>query len=88
MSRQDLFGLLFQPGFSTVDEITEYSGRGVGMDVVKSNISALSGIIDVDSTYGQGTEISLTLPITLAIIKALVVHIQGRDYAIPLTSVL
>jgi two-component system chemotaxis sensor kinase CheA len=88
LSRQDLFGLLFQPGFSTVDEITEYSGRGVGMDVVKSNISALSGIIDVDSTYGQGTEISLTLPITLAIIKALVVHIQGRDYAIPLTSVL
>ncbi len=88
LSRQDLFGLLFQPGFSTCDEITEYSGRGVGMDVVKSNISALSGIIDVDSIYGQGTEIRLTLPITLAIIKALVVHIQGRDYAIPLTSVL
>ncbi len=88
LSHQDLFGLIFHPGFSTCDEITEYSGRGVGMDVVKSNISALSGIIDVDSTYGQGTEIRLTLPITLAIIKALVVHIQGRDYAIPLTSVL
>lgn len=88
LSRQDLFGLLFHPGFSTREEVSEYSGRGVGMDVVKNNISALSGIIDIDSTYGQGTKISLTLPITLAIIKALVVHIQGRDYAIPLTSVL
>jgi two-component system chemotaxis sensor kinase CheA len=88
LTRQDLFGLLFQPGFSTRDEVSEFSGRGVGMDVVKNNISALSGIIDIDSTYGEGTEISLTLPITLAIIKALVVHIQGRDYAIPLTSVL
>ncbi len=88
LSRQDLFGLLFQPGFSTRDEVSEFSGRGVGMDVVKNNISALSGIIDIDSTFGQGTKISLTLPITLAIIKALVVQIQGRDYAIPLTSVL
>ncbi len=87
-SRQNLFALLFHPGFSTRDEVSEYSGRGVGMDVVKNNISVLSGIIDIDSTYGQGTEISLTLPITLAIIKALVVCIQGRDYAIPLTSVL
>ncbi len=88
ISRRNLFGLLFHPGFSTRDEVSEYSGRGVGMDVVKNNISALSGIIDIDSTYGQGTQISLTLPITLAIIKALVVRIQGRDYAIPLTSVL
>ena len=88
ISRQNLFGLLFHPGFSTRDEVSEFSGRGVGMDVVKNNISALSGIIDIDSTYGEGTQISLTLPITLAIIKALVVHIQGRDYAIPLTSVL
>lgn len=88
LSRQDLFELLFHPGFSTCEDVTEYSGRGVGMDVVKSNLSALSGIIDVDSTYGQGTKICLTLPITLAIIKALIVHIQGRDYAVPLTSVL
>lgn len=87
-STQDLFGLLFHPGFSTRDEVSEYSGRGVGMDVVKNNISSLSGVIDIDSTLGEGTCISLTLPITLAIIKALVVHIHGRDYAIPLTSVL
>ncbi|WP_020675812.1 chemotaxis protein CheA [Geopsychrobacter electrodiphilus] len=87
-TRQDLFGLLFHPGFSTREEVSEYSGRGVGMDVVKNNISSLSGIIDIDSVYGKGTLISLTLPITLAIIKALVVRIQRRDYAIPLTSVL
>lgn len=88
LSSQELFGLLFHPGFSTRDEVSEYSGRGVGMDVVKNNISTMSGMIDIDSTYGQGTRISLTLPITLAIIKALVVNIQSRDYAIPLTSVL
>lgn len=88
LSRQDLFALLFHPGFSTRDAVSEYSGRGVGMDVVKNNISALSGIIDVESTPGEGTKIALTLPITLAIIKALVVRIQQRDYAIPLTSVL
>ncbi len=88
LTRQDLFNLLFTPGFSTRDEVSEYSGRGVGMDVVKNNISAMSGMIDIESQPGQGTRISLTLPITLAIIKALVVHIQQRDYAIPLTSVL
>lgn len=88
LSEQDLFNLLFHPGFSTRDTVSEYSGRGVGMDVVKNNISALSGMIDIESTKGQGTRMSLTLPITLAIIKALVVQIQGRDYAIPLTSVL
>jgi len=87
-NRQELFGLLFHPGFSTCDEVSEYSGRGVGMDVVKSNISALSGLIEVESAVGQGTVISLTLPITLAIIKALVVRITGKDYAIPLNSVL
>jgi len=88
VSRQDLFALLFHPGFSTRDQVSEYSGRGVGMDVVKNNIAAMSGIIDIESTPGQGTQIALTLPITLAIIKALVVRIQQRDYAIPLTSVL
>lgn len=88
VSRQDLFALLFHPGFSTREQVSEYSGRGVGMDVVKNNISAMSGIIDIESTPGQGTQIALTLPITLAIIKALVVRIQHRDYAIPLTSVL
>ncbi len=88
LNRQELFSLLFHAGFSTREEVSEYSGRGVGMDVVKSNISALSGMIDLDSEVGKGTVMSLTLPITLAIIKALVVRVRGKDYAIPLNSVL
>ena len=87
-NRQELFGLLFHPGFSTRDEVSEYSGRGVGMDVVKNNISSLSGLIEIDSEAGKGTVISLTLPITLAIIKALVIRVKDVDYAIPLHSVL
>lgn len=88
LTRQDLFGLLFHPGFSTKEVVSEFSGRGVGMDVVKSNISSLSGMIDMSSEVGKGTVMSLTLPITLAIIKALVVRVKGTDYAIPLNSVL
>ncbi len=86
--RQELFSLLFHPGFSTKEEVSEFSGRGVGMDVVKNNISALSGLIELESEVGKGTLMSLTLPITLAIIKALVVRIKGTDYALPLNSVL
>jgi two-component system chemotaxis sensor kinase CheA len=88
LNKQDLFGLLFHPGFSTREEVSEFSGRGVGMDVVKSNISALSGMVDLSSELNQGTVMSLTLPITLAIIKALVVRVKGKDYALPLNSVL
>ena len=88
MTEQDLYALLFQSGFSTRDEVSEFSGRGVGMDVVKNNISALSGMIDLQSRVGEGTALTLTLPVTLAIIKALVIRSCGRDFAIPLTSVL
>ncbi|MDT8421149.1 MAG: chemotaxis protein CheA [Desulfuromonadales bacterium] len=87
MSEQDLLGLLFLSGFSTRSEVSEFSGRGVGMDVVKNNISALSGMIDLSSRLGEGTTLSLTLPVTLAIIKALVIRSSGRDFAIPLASV-
>lgn len=88
LTKADLFGLLFHAGFSTRDEVSEFSGRGVGMDVVKSNIAALSGMVDISSKVGKGTVMSLTLPITLAIIKALVVRVKGTDYALPLNSVL
>ncbi len=88
LTRNDLFGLLFHPGFSTKEQVSEYSGRGVGMDVVKSNITSLSGMIDMESEVGKGTVMSLTLPITLAIIKALVVRVREKDYAIPLNSVM
>ncbi|MBI4509101.1 MAG: chemotaxis protein CheA [Deltaproteobacteria bacterium] len=88
ITRRDLFNLVFLPGFSTKEQATELSGRGVGMDVVKTNIAKLSGIIDLNSSRGKGTQISITLPITLAIIQALVIRVVGRTYAVPLNSVL
>lgn len=88
LNRRDVFNLLFLPGFSTRTEVSEYSGRGVGLDVVKTNIGQLSGVIDVDSAEGQGTSFMVTLPITLAIIPALVVQVSSATYAIPLNNVL
>jgi len=88
LSREEIHDLLFMPGFSTRDEVSDLSGRGVGMDVVKNNIAALSGMIEIDSEPGQGTTMTITLPITLAIIKALIVKASGQTYAIPINSVL
>ena len=79
---------MFLPGLSTKDVADEMSGRGVGMDVVKTNIARLSGIIDVESEPGLGTRLTLTLPITLAIIQALIIRAAGRTFAVPLNSVL
>jgi two-component system, chemotaxis family, sensor kinase CheA len=84
---EELIECLFQPGFSTADVVSEISGRGVGLDVVKSNISALSGAIDVESRPGEGTKFTITLPITLAIIQALIVEAASETFAIPLNSV-
>lgn len=88
LSRRDLFNLLFVPGFSTSEKVTEISGRGVGLDVVKTNIARLSGMIDIDSVPGASTRLSITLPITLAIMRALIIRVNERVYAIPLNSVL
>ncbi len=88
LGRRELQNLLFLPGMSTRDEATELSGRGVGLDVVKTNISRLSGIIDLTSNPGLGTAVTITLPITLAIIQAVVVRVAGRVYCVPLNSVL
>jgi two-component system chemotaxis sensor kinase CheA len=79
---------IFLPGFSTSDTVSEVSGRGVGMDVVKNNITALSGMVDIDTRLGEGSRFIITLPITLAIIKALIISCSGRIYALPITSVL
>ncbi len=84
---EELIECLFSPGFSTTSEVSEISGRGVGLDVVKENISALSGAIDVESTPGEGTRFQITLPITLAIIQALIVEAAAETFAIPLNSV-
>lgn len=88
MSDKEAFGLIFKPGFSTAAQVTSVSGRGVGMDVVKTNIEKLNGIIDIDSVVGEGTTIKLKIPLTLAIIQALLVGAQEEYYAIPLASVL
>jgi two-component system chemotaxis sensor kinase CheA len=88
LSERDVLDLIFLPGFSTADQVSEVSGRGVGMDVVKNNIAAVSGMVDVESRYGYGSKVIITLPITLAIIKALIITTAGRTYALPITSVL
>ncbi|HUK66961.1 MAG TPA: chemotaxis protein CheA [Anaeromyxobacteraceae bacterium] len=88
LSRRDSLNLIFLAGFSTAKEVTALSGRGVGMDVVKNNIAAMSGIIDLHTEVGRGTRFEITLPVTLAIIRALVVSAAGRTYAVPLNTVL
>jgi two-component system chemotaxis sensor kinase CheA len=79
--------LIFAPGLSTADEVTEISGRGVGLDVVKSSLEALKGSIELNSVPGRGTTFRLLVPLTLASIRALMFYVQGRLYAVPLASV-
>lgn len=86
-SRHEILNLVFVPGLSTKSGVSEISGRGVGMDVVKTNISKLGGVIDLQSEEGIGTKVTVTLPITLAIISALIVTVEDRSYAIPLANV-
>ncbi|OHB24542.1 MAG: chemotaxis protein CheA, partial [Desulfuromonadaceae bacterium GWB2_53_15] len=88
LSDKDAIELIFLPGFSTTDKVSEVSGRGVGMDVVKNNITAVSGMVDIETRPEAGSRFIITLPITLAIIKALIIACSDRTYAIPITSVL
>ena len=87
LSDQELLQLIFQPGFSTAATITNLSGRGVGMDVVKKTVEALRGAIDVVSNPGEGSEISLRIPLTLAIIDGLLIRVGKGAYVIPLSAV-
>jgi two-component system chemotaxis sensor kinase CheA len=87
MSSAEVLDLIFRPGFSTADEITEISGRGVGLDVVRSVLHRLKGSVEVDTRPGKGTRFRLKLPLTLAIIKALLFRVEQRLYAIPLNAV-
>ncbi|HEX2831652.1 MAG TPA: chemotaxis protein CheA [Thermoanaerobaculia bacterium] len=87
IDQQRAYELLFTPGFSTASQVSEISGRGVGLDVVKRNIQELKGTIDVMSRPGEGSTFRISLPITLAIIQALIVEAGGEKFAIPLTSV-
>ena len=88
MDRRDIMSLVFQPGFSTAAEVTNVSGRGVGMDVVKTNIERIGGTVSVDSTPGEGTVWRLNIPLTLAIIQALTVDCGDQRYVIPQVAVL
>ncbi len=87
LTREEVLNLVFMPGFSTRSSITDLSGRGVGMDVVKTNISRLGGVVEVQSELGSGTKMTITLPVTLAIINALLISVGTRRFAIPITSV-
>ncbi|MBA9086111.1 two-component system chemotaxis sensor kinase CheA [Fontibacillus solani] len=87
MSDEQVFMLLFAPGFSTAEVITDVSGRGVGLDVVRSKIESLSGVVSVESKLGQGTKFSVQLPLTLSIISAMLIKVGSEKYAIPLSSI-
>lgn len=86
MSERELLNLVFLPGFSTADRVTHFSGRGVGMDVVRTNIEKIGGTVDLDSRPGRGTTVRMKIPLTLAIIPALTVTSGGDRYAIPQVS--
>lgn len=88
MSQQEVLRLILLPGFSTAERVTQFSGRGVGMDVVRTNIEKIGGTVDIESTLGQGTTIRTKIPLTLAIIPALIVVSGGERYAIPQVSLL
>ena len=88
LSRQEILNLIFIPGFSTAEVVTNISGRGVGMDVVKTNITKLRGIINIESTVGVGTKIIIKLPLTLAIIPGMIVKVKDQPIVIPLNTVL
>jgi two-component system chemotaxis sensor kinase CheA len=88
MTEREVFNLIFLPGFSTAERVTNVSGRGVGMDVVKTNVERIGGTVDVQSTLGQGTTVRVKIPLTLAIIPALIVTCSGDRYAIPQVSLL
>src|SRR3954465_803268 len=88
MSANDKLQLIFPPGLSTASAVTNVSGRGVGMDVVRTNIEAIGGAVEIESVEGRGTTCRLRIPLTLAIVPALTVECSGDRYAIPQVSLL
>ncbi len=88
MNPRDMMNLIFQPGFSTAEQVSDVSGRGVGMDVVRTNISRMNGSLDLDSEPGRGSQVTIKLPLTVAIIQALMVEVECTTFAVPLASVI
>ncbi len=87
MTEAQIFALIFEPGFSTAEAVTDLSGRGVGMDVVRRTIDALRGTIQIESALGRGTTVTLRLPLTLAIIEGLQIEVAGEQYILPMPNV-
>ena len=87
LSEKKIFSMIFLPGFSTSEEVTEFSGRGVGMDVVRNNIEALGGSISVDSTKEEGTTVTLKIPLTLAIVSGMIIRVGNAKYTVPIMSI-
>jgi two-component system chemotaxis sensor kinase CheA len=87
MPEEEVYDLVFQPGFSTTDEVTDVSGRGVGMNVVHETVMALDGSIDVDSELGKGTTVTINLPVTMAIVDVFVLNVAGERYGVPVQTV-
>jgi len=88
MTDSEVWNLIFEPGFSTAEQVTDVSGRGVGMDVVKQNITDLNGRIDIFSAYGKGMKITLTLPLTLSILDGLFFKVGNESFVVPVSNVL
>ena len=87
MSPRDVMKLIFLPGFSTAEQVSDLSGRGIGMDVVRTNISRMNGSLELDSELGRGSQVTIKLPLTVAIIQALLVEVGNATFAVPLASV-
>jgi two-component system chemotaxis sensor kinase CheA len=88
MSEKEIIELVFAPGFSTAEQVSDLSGRGVGMDVVKRNIEGLRGVVEITTVVGKGSIFSIKLPLTLAIIPALLTYVNTTLYAIPLVNII
>jgi len=88
LTDREIYSFIFLPGFSTKDSVTEFSGRGVGMDIVTKNIEMVGGSVHVDSTPGEGTTFSMRFPLTLAIIDGMIIAVGGNKYTIPTVSIL
>ncbi|WP_435067239.1 chemotaxis protein CheA [Haloplanus sp. C73] len=87
MEDSEVYDLVFHPGFSTADEVTDVSGRGVGMDVVHSTVKQLDGSVNVESEYGEGTTVTLRLPVTVAIVKVLFIEVGDEEYGVPIKNI-
>jgi two-component system chemotaxis sensor kinase CheA len=87
MTDREVFSMIFAPGFSTAEKVTDVSGRGVGMDVVKTNIEKIKGVIDIESTEGQGTTLTISIPLTTSITDGMILRVDEQHFILPIDSI-